>query len=90
MKWSDLVNNPGKKGMVIGIFLAVLDNFSGSFALMNYTATIFEESGSVMSSNESALFVGIIQVIGTTLLPFLVDRIGRKVSMPLKRIWFLF
>lgn len=81
-EWSEVLRNPGRKALVIGVFLAALENFSGSFALLNYTATIFDESGSVMSSNESALFVSIIQFVGAIIMPFLVDRTGRKVSLP--------
>lgn len=80
MKWSDVTKNPGRKAIMIGIFLSALDNFSGSFALLNYTAIIFEESGSFMSSNESALIVCIFQLFGTIIMPFLIDKAGRKVS----------
>lgn len=80
MKWSDIITNPGRKSMIIGIFLATLNHFSGSFALISYTATIFENTGSFMSSNDSALVIGIIQFIGTVSVPFLVERTGRKVN----------
>lgn len=78
-KWSDIKENPGRRALTVGFVLAALQNLSGSFALLNYTATIFEEAGSFMSSNESALIVGIIQFIGTTIMPFLVERTGRRV-----------
>lgn len=35
-------------------------------------------SGSIFGNNESALFIGVVQFIGTSMLPLLVERIGRK------------
>ena len=78
VKWSDLIRNPGKKALIIGIVLGVLNHFSGNYALISYTATIFQESGSVMSPNESALIVAIIQCFSSCLVPILVERCGRK------------
>lgn len=82
MQWSDLLYNPGRKAMIIGIFLGALNHLSGSFALISYSANIFEAAGSALSSNESALVIGIIQFIGTTMVPFLVEHTGRKVIEP--------
>lgn len=79
-KWSDFLVRPGRKALIIGIVLAALNHITGSYALLNYTATIFEASGSIISPNESALVVGIIQLIGTFIVPILIDRSGRKVS----------
>lgn len=63
-KWSDFGKNPGRKALIIGIVLAALNHITGSYALLNYTSSIFEASGSIISANESALIVGIIQLIG--------------------------
>lgn len=79
-KWSDFMTNPGRKALIIGIVLAALNHISGSYALLSYTAEIFEASGSVISPNESALVVGVIQLIGTFIVPIAIDRFGRKVS----------
>lgn len=81
INWSQLLTNPSRKAMVIGVVLAVLNHISGSYALITYAAVIFRETGSIFSSNESALIIAIIQFIGTTIVPFLVDRVGRKVSV---------
>lgn len=63
MKWSDLKTKPVQKAMTIGVVMVALNQFSGCVAMLNYTATIFEEAGSNMSPNLSAIIVGIIQVI---------------------------
>lgn len=44
-----------------------------------YIANIFQESGSNLSPNISAIVVGIIQLVGSFASTFLVDRSGRKV-----------
>lgn len=79
IKWSELRKNPGKKAMIIGIVLGVLNHFSGNYALISYTATIFEASESIISPNESALIVSFIQCISAFLVPLFVERCGRKV-----------
>lgn len=82
LKWSELwqllSRNPGKKAMIIAIFLSMLTHLSGNFALMNYTANIFEFAGSVLQPNESALIVAAIQFIATCTVPILIERAGRK------------
>lgn len=78
-KWSYLSNETGRKALTIGIILAILSRCSGCMVLMTYTANIFEEAGSSMSPNMSAIVVGVIQLIGSYAATFLVDRAGRKV-----------
>lgn len=79
-KWSDLFVGPAAKAMMIGIVLMVLNQFSGCFAMLNYTSNIFKEAGTKISPNVASIIVGAIQLIGSCFPVFLVDRIGRKVS----------
>lgn len=79
LKWSDFTMNPGKKAMLIGTVLAALNQLSGVFAMLNYTASIFEDAGSNMTPNLSAIVVGVIQLFGSYMSTVLVDRAGRKV-----------
>jgi SP family facilitated glucose transporter-like MFS transporter 8 len=58
-----------------------LNQFCGVFAMLNFTATIFKESGSNLSPNISSIIVGGIQIIGSMLPTLLVDRLGRKMMM---------
>lgn len=55
--WSDLIKVPGRKALIIGIVLAVLNQLCGCFAMLNYTSLIFEKSGSNLSPNFSAIIV---------------------------------
>lgn len=69
-----------KKAFLIGFALILLHEFCGCFTMINYTATIFAESGSEISPNVSAIIVGGIQLLGTLVSTKLVDRAGRKVN----------
>lgn len=79
MKWSDISSRPGRKAMIIGIVLIVLNQFCGCFAILQYTGTIFEEADSSISANDSSIIVGAIQLFGSYIATLLVDRAGRKV-----------
>lgn len=68
-----------RKAIFIGAVLVWLNQFCGCFAMLNYTANIFAESGSNLSPNMSAIIVGVIQLFGAWISTFLVDRAGRKV-----------
>jgi len=67
-----------RKSFVIGFMIVFLNLFCGVFVMTNYTASIFNEAGSNYSPNVAAIFVGLLQFIGTYLSTFLVDNIGRK------------
>lgn len=79
LKWSDLTTRPARRAILIGVILSAINQFSGCFAMLNYTSTIFQEAGSNMSSNESAIVVGVISILGSYLSTNLVDRAGRKI-----------
>lgn len=42
LNWTDLMAAPGRYAMTIGIVLIVLNQCCGCFAMINYTANIFE------------------------------------------------
>lgn len=72
---------PGRKAFLIGMALISMHELCGCFTMLNYTATIFRESGSTISPNFSAVIVGFIQLLGTYVATFSVDRFGRKVLL---------
>lgn len=82
IKWSDVVTGVGKKAMLIGIVLSLLNQLCGCFAMMQYTANIFKAAGSNMAPNMCAIVVGIIQLLGSNWATGLVDKAGRKVQFP--------
>lgn len=58
-----------------------MNQFTGVVAMLSYTAYVFDEAGSNLSPNMSAIVIGVIQVIGNCLATNLVDRSGRKVTI---------
>lgn len=57
--------------------------------MLNYTATIFAESGSSLSPNMAAIVIGVIQLAGSYCSTLLVERAGRKVYIKSIKISFL-
>lgn len=55
-----------------------LSQFCGCFSMMNFTKTIFEESGSSLSLNVSSIIVGVVQCLGAFCCTFLVEIAGRR------------
>ncbi|CAO1407792.1 unnamed protein product [Diamesa hyperborea] len=74
-----LKSSTNKKALKIGVVLVLVNQLSGCFALINYTAEIFMESGSSLSPNMSAIVVGIIQLAGSCISTVVVDRVSRKI-----------
>ena len=74
----DFCTPEAKKGLSMGMFLLVLSQFSGIFAIMNYAGLIFRESGSDVNVELSTIIVAIIQILGNVVSFILVDKIGRK------------
>lgn len=70
-----------RKAFLIGISLMAFNQFCGCFAMLNYTATIFQQSGSNLTPNMSAIIVGAIQLLGSYMSTILVERAGRKVHI---------
>jgi MFS transporter, SP family, arabinose:H+ symporter len=71
---------PGlRRALIVGVALAVLQQFAGINAIMYYAPRIFEKSGAVASSAfAQTILVGLINLIFTLIGMTLVDRAGRK------------
>lgn len=59
----------------------LLEIFTGTYALLSYASIIFYEAGSTLSTNDSAIIVGTLQVVGVYVSTLSVDRAGRKILM---------
>ena len=77
--WKLLLQPGIRKMMLIGMSIAILGQFMGVNAVLYYGPSIFEQTG--LSEGDSLLYqviVGAINVIGTIVGMWLIDRIGRK------------
>lgn len=79
--FQDLASNHARKAFLIGISLMALNQFCGCFSMLNYTASIFSESGSTLSANLSAIVIGSIQMVGSYFSTVFVERAGRKLLL---------
>ncbi|GAB0092713.1 hypothetical protein DMENIID0001_077420 [Sergentomyia squamirostris] len=79
--WKDFCVKSTRLAIIISFFLVMLACCCGTFALINYAASIFEDAGSSLQPNDAAIVVGVIQVIGSLLSYLLADRAGRRVLL---------
>ena len=76
--FKDLTGKHSRKVLFYAFMLVALQQFCGGFPMLNFTATIFQESGSTLSPNISSIIVGVVQILGAIICTFLVERAGRK------------
>lgn len=78
-EWTPETIAIARKAITIAIVLVLLYTYSGVIPMTAYAATIFQETGSNLSPNMSAIVIGFIQLIGTYVGTVLVERVGRTV-----------
>lgn len=69
------------RALMIGPTLMAISQFSGTFVLVQFAATIFKESGSDIDANMSAIVMAVLQIFGTYLTSCVIDKVGRKVLL---------
>lgn len=67
-----------RKAFFISIMLVSFQQFSGWNSITFYLQPIFEASGSTISSDISSLIIGTSVIVFSLIIPFFVDRFGRK------------
>jgi SP family galactose:H+ symporter-like MFS transporter len=82
-----ILRSAARPALVIGVTLAVLQQFSGINTIIYFGPTIMEKSGlSASNSLVSAIIIGVVNVAATVVSFRLVDRLGRR---PLLRLSLL-
>ena len=78
-KFRDLFNKTWLPVLVIGVLLALFQQFSGSNAIMYYAPEIFKGAGFGQNGAFMAtVSIGVINMVITIVALGLVDKIGRK------------
>ncbi|XP_004529276.1 facilitated trehalose transporter Tret1 [Ceratitis capitata] len=77
----DFCNKSALQKFAIAFVLCIQNQFSSSFAFVNYMSHIFAESGSTLDPKQCTIFAGVVQIMGTLLASTLVERFGRKTLM---------
>lgn len=72
-KWSDLKVKPASRAIIIGIVFAAFSQFTGCFALLQYTATIFEQ---VKNMNDVHYMENFQTVFRTARIASVIERFG--------------
>lgn len=76
---SELMTSQSVKAITIGVVLVVLCVFSGLTPLTTYSAMIFEEAGSTLSPNMSAIVMVVMHIPAGLIAALIIDCVGRKV-----------
>jgi len=83
LRWRELLRRPAVlRVLMIGITLAVLQQWTGINILFNYAAEVYKEAG--YGANDiflNIIITGSINVVFTILAMLLVDRVGRRPLM---------
>jgi len=80
--WRELLRSPARHILLIGVGLAVLQQWTGINVIFNYAGDVYRNAG--YGANQIFLDIvitGTINLIFTILAMFLVDRIGRRQMM---------
>lgn len=59
----------------------IMSQATGGYTFINYASTIFDASYSEFDANYSTIIMGVVQIVGTTLSVFLVDKVGRRMLL---------
>lgn len=90
-KFSDLWTNRGNfKSLYLACGLVSLQQLSGINVVLFYMETIFDKAGSGMEPAISTIIIGIVQVLASSVTPFVVDRLGRKLLLNISSIGMTF
>lgn len=81
-RWKDLFKTEIRFILVIGIFLAIFQQWSGINVIFFYAPMIFEKTGiAVDTALAQTVIIGSVNVIFTFVAIWLVDKVGRKVLL---------
>lgn len=85
---TDVFKSKGlRMAFIINISLMVAQQGAGITAILTYLMTIFESSGTTISSDISTIAIGVIQLLASLLTPLVIDKLGRRILLILSSIF---
>ncbi|CAH2096827.1 unnamed protein product [Euphydryas editha] len=78
---SDVFRGGNFKAFYISCMLVFFQQFCGINAVLFYLTDIFNASGTSLDSDIATIIVGAVQVVCSSMTPFVVDRLGRRILM---------
>uniref|UniRef100_A0A0A9VQH4 Facilitated trehalose transporter Tret1 n=1 Tax=Lygus hesperus TaxID=30085 RepID=A0A0A9VQH4_LYGHE len=82
----ELKTRATKIAMVVSVLGYAFQSLSGIYAVINFAGVIFEEAGSPLEANDSAIVTAVLNLVASFMNLLLIDRFGRK---PLLYISFI-
>ncbi|EDV54939.1 facilitated trehalose transporter Tret1-2 homolog [Drosophila erecta] len=74
------------KGLGIAVLLQVFQQWTGINAILFYSTSIFEDTGSNISGSDSTLIIGVTQVTSTLVAVAIIDKAGRRILLVISGI----
>ncbi|XP_051160040.1 facilitated trehalose transporter Tret1 isoform X2 [Leptopilina boulardi] len=84
--FTELFRGTNFKPFLISIGLMLFQQLSGINAVVFYAVKIFEDAGSTVDKNLSAIILGIVNFLATFIATGLIDRTGRKILLYISAI----
>ncbi|KAH8257983.1 hypothetical protein KR038_003611 [Drosophila bunnanda] len=69
------------KGLGIAVLLQVFQQWTGINAILFYSTSIFEDTGSGISGSNATLIIGVTQVVSTLVGVAIIDKAGRRILL---------
>lgn len=66
------------RGVIIGIMIAIITQFMGTYVYVSYGVLIFEQTGSSVDPYTSSIIIAVMQLVGNLCTTQLADTLGRK------------
>ncbi|KAF6199864.1 hypothetical protein GE061_006162 [Apolygus lucorum] len=76
--WQEMKTRASRLALIISLLGFVFQTLSGIYPIINYAGLIFEEAGSPLDPNDSAIVTAVLNLVASFLNLFLIDRFGRK------------
>ncbi|XP_055848186.1 uncharacterized protein LOC129913473 [Episyrphus balteatus] len=77
----DFCTKRSMKSLLMGLILIVIYNFTGIYAILNYSSLIFAEAHASMDPKTNTIIIGVFQIFGSYCAFVLIDKFGRKFLM---------
>ncbi|XP_031631805.1 facilitated trehalose transporter Tret1-like isoform X2 [Contarinia nasturtii] len=78
MKMSDICNRVAMKGLGISIALSIFSQMTAGYTIINYSVTIFQNSGTTIDPHVSSILLAVALICGPLTATYLADSLGRK------------
>lgn len=76
-----IANTAAIKGILIGIALAYLVQFTACYTILTYAVYIFEKTGTTLDPYVSSILLALMLSLGSLFTTQLADKLGRKLFM---------